>query len=198
MKKTASKSSSQRLARLLFEAAVKGDKQECRKLLRQGAAPNFFKDSGFYALHMATLRNDIELARLLIDAGALLEAKDFAGHTPLALCSAIPGAQMAKELLRAGADINAQNMAKTTPLMLAAGMGQIELLNALLNHQEGWKTKSRQIKRALALAKREKREDSAQALCSWELAMKEKKQLEAQMNDRAKKKTIQARPRARL
>jgi hypothetical protein len=89
------------------------------ELLRQGASPNAVNGYGVSALHAATRNHNLDLMRLLLRAGAHVNAKDRDGTAPL---SRADTAATAAILLEAGAelplDIYAARPA-VAPLLLA-------------------------------------------------------------------------------
>jgi ankyrin repeat protein len=52
------------------DAAMRGDRDAVRALLRQGADANAAQADGMTALHWAAQKGDVEMARILIYAGA--------------------------------------------------------------------------------------------------------------------------------
>jgi hemoglobin len=74
-------------------------------------------------LHMAARRDNVETGKLLISAGANLEARDIKGHTPLrrALNCRQPG--MIRFLVACGADLDAPDNNGITPREYAAKRG---------------------------------------------------------------------------
>ncbi len=70
------------------DAAMKGDREAVRALLKQGADVNAAQGDGMSALHWAADRGDAELAEMLIYAGANPGAVTRIGHyTPLHLAA---------------------------------------------------------------------------------------------------------------
>ena len=70
------------------DAAEQGDAQIVRALLQQGEDVNAAQSDGLTALHWAALNNDLELAKLLLYAGATVKpATRVGGYTPLHLAS---------------------------------------------------------------------------------------------------------------
>ncbi len=120
----------------LADAAMSGNLDAVRSLLQEKADVNTPQGDGMTALHWAAYRDDLEMARLLIDADADVEAKTRLGEiTPLFMASKNGSAGMIELLLGAGADANATNTGTgTTPLMLAAGAGRTNALKVLLDH----------------------------------------------------------------
>jgi ankyrin repeat protein len=68
----------------LFEAAVRRELGKVKELLAAGRDPNEEDGpSGQRALLAAAFNGDVELVRLLLDAGADVDATDMHGNTPL-------------------------------------------------------------------------------------------------------------------
>jgi len=72
--------------------------------------------NGRTPLHWATVKNSIELAVLLLDRGADVEAKANDGYTPLHLASSWNRIAMAEFLIEKGADVRAKDNKEETPL----------------------------------------------------------------------------------
>ncbi|MGH9176168.1 MAG: ankyrin repeat domain-containing protein, partial [Vicinamibacterales bacterium] len=70
------------------EAAMAGDKATVRTLLKQGMDVNAAQGDGMTALHWAVYKDDLEMARMLIQAGADLKVKTRVGAiTPLLMAA---------------------------------------------------------------------------------------------------------------
>jgi ankyrin repeat protein len=117
------------------DAAMRGDKAAVRTLLQQKADVNAQQIDGTSALHWAVEANDLELAGILLTAGAKPMTANRAGATPMLLATQNGNADMIERLLAAGADPNAP-LTKTsdTALMMAARTGKVEAVRALLDH----------------------------------------------------------------
>ncbi|MEW6354695.1 MAG: ankyrin repeat domain-containing protein [Planctomycetota bacterium] len=87
---------------------------------------------GMTPLHWAAIFGNVEVAKLLIERGANIEARDGMGRTPLLLAVINGQNLMVDLLLKNGADPNAQNASKYTPLMLAVLQGQQKTAELLL------------------------------------------------------------------
>ena len=118
----------------LADAAMRGDLDAVQSLLSRQAAVNAAQGDGTTALHWAAYRDDVEMARLLVEAGADVAVKTRLGDlTPLFMAAKNGTATMIELLAEAGADINSTNANGTTPLMLAAASGKTDALQVLLD-----------------------------------------------------------------
>lgn len=117
----------------LADAAMKGDKETVKTLLKQGADVGVAQGDGMTALHWAAERGDAELAQLLIVAGANVQAVTRIGlYTPLHLAAKSGSADVAKLIINAGADVNAKSdPSGATPIHLAALSGSATVINLL-------------------------------------------------------------------
>lgn len=118
----------------LADAVMQGDRSTALSLLKQKVDVNVPMGDGTTALHWAADRGDLEIARMLIDAGANVKAESRIGAiTPLFLACKNGNPSMIDLLLKAGADAKSANALGTTPLMLAAASGSAEAVEILLN-----------------------------------------------------------------
>ncbi len=114
-------------------AAMRGDRAMVRTLLDGSADVNHAMGDGTTALHWAAYRTDLDLARMLIQAGANVEAVTRLGDiSPLFMAAESGSAEMIALLLGAGADPNSSKSTGTTPLMLAAASGDVDAVGMLL------------------------------------------------------------------
>jgi ankyrin repeat protein len=68
----------------IIEAAMYGDHQAVKRFLDCGVDPNFHEDwANVTALHVAAQSDDVELADMLLRAGADICVQTFEGSTPL-------------------------------------------------------------------------------------------------------------------
>lgn len=117
------------------DAAQQGDKDAVRSLLAKKADVNAAQGDGMTALHWAASHDDLELARLLIQAGANAKAATrLNAVAPLMMASKNGSAAMIETLIKAGAEANAVEEDGTAPLMLAAASGSADAVKALLDH----------------------------------------------------------------
>src|SRR5437868_11691203 len=90
------------------DAAMQGNRAAVTALLKQAADVNAAQGDGMTALHWAAMKNDAELARMLLYAGANVKATTRIGaYTPLLLAAKNGSAAVVEPLLNAGADVDA-------------------------------------------------------------------------------------------
>jgi uncharacterized protein len=118
----------------IVEAAMNGNRDAVRTLLKDGGDVNTSQPDGMTALHWAAQKGDVELAKILFYAGANVKATTrIGGYTPLLMASKNGDAAMIDALLGAGSDPNGANANGTTPLMLAAASGKPDAVKVLLD-----------------------------------------------------------------
>ena len=118
------------------DAAMRGEVEAVRALLKQGADVNAAQGDGMTALHWAAENGNAEIVAMLIFAGANLEGLTRLGdYTPLHLASKAGRGRAAETLLEAGADPNAiTSTGAATPLHFAAAAGSARTVTTLLDH----------------------------------------------------------------
>src|SRR3954469_9406744 len=115
------------------DAAMQGNKDAVKSLLKQAADVNAAQGDGMTALHWAAMKDDADLAQTLLFAGANVRATTRIGsYTPLILAAKNGSASVMAPLLKSGADVNAATSNGTTPLMFAAASGNVDAVNTLL------------------------------------------------------------------
>jgi uncharacterized protein len=121
----------------LFEAAALGLKEPVIEHLRaEPGAVNTYSHDGWTPLHLAAFFGHRELAQLLLERGADVNARSkserFAReNTPLHAAAANRQVEVAELLVARGADVNARDGSGFTPLALAAN-SKSDLLMLLL------------------------------------------------------------------
>jgi ankyrin repeat protein len=124
----------------LLEAVKSGRQQAVRVVLKQiaGGAERGAVDAreadGTTALHWAVRANELEIAQLLLRAGADANAANRYGVSALSLAATNGNAAMIGALVKAGADVNASPREGQTVLMTAARAGNAAAVRALLDH----------------------------------------------------------------
>ena len=116
------------------EAAMQGNHDAVKALLKEGADVNTAQGDGMTALHWAVQKGDVDLARTLLYAGANVKATTrIGGYSPLLIASRNGNASLVETLLAAGADPNSATVNGATALMLAAQAGNVAAVKALLD-----------------------------------------------------------------
>ena len=118
------------------DAAMKGDRDAVRALLKQGADVSASKGDGMTALHYAAERGDTPMTEMLVYAGANVAAVTRIGqYTPLHLASRSGNGPVVEALLKAGANVSAKTSnSGVVPLHLAAASGNAAVVTLLLDH----------------------------------------------------------------
>ncbi len=115
------------------DAAMQSERASVRSLLRQGGDVNAAQGDGMSALHWAALKGDVEMAEMLLYAGAIVNAATRLGaYTPLFLAAKSGHPAMIETLVEARADVNTATTTGATPLMLAAASGSVQAVTLLL------------------------------------------------------------------
>ena len=118
------------------DAAMRGDVETVRALLRNGADVNEAQGDGMTALHWAARNDDVELAGVLIYAGANLDAGTRIGrYTPLHVAAREGNSRIVDVLLGAGSSPEAVTTnSGATPLHLAARSGNPQIVSQLIEY----------------------------------------------------------------
>lgn len=119
----------------LFETAAIGDSKALSVHLHRDGAVAAVAPDGFTALHLASFFNQPEAVRLLLTAGADVNAaaRDSSGLRPLHSAVAARSVDAVAMLLDAGADPNVQQAGGYTPLHAAARHGDRTIVEQLLD-----------------------------------------------------------------
>lgn len=121
----------------LMRCSTKGCVRVARILLANGASTAIVGDYGLTALHLSALIGNLAVTKLLIEAGADLEAKAGGASgeqasSPLHLASQQGHGEVVRALIDAGANINARKNDGSTPLNDAAFNGRLDVVRLLL------------------------------------------------------------------
>jgi ankyrin repeat protein len=116
----------------LYDAVIRGDYQKVSRFVASG----WFEDAGDLgtALNAAIARGDIDIAVLLIDHGAGIEAtRGFSEMRPLHTAVNYKQPALVSLLLARGARVDARDGFGRTPLLIAAGVSDAEIARKLLD-----------------------------------------------------------------
>ena len=116
----------------LVTAAKAGDRAAVRTLLNGIPEKVITGPEGTAALVWAASHNDVEMADMLLRAGADAKAANEFGATALYAAAGSAELPMTQKLIAAGADPNAALMSGETALMQAARRGSVDIVQALL------------------------------------------------------------------
>jgi ankyrin repeat protein len=117
------------------DAAMKGNREAVRTLVQRKADANAPQIDGTTALHWAVRLDDLEMADMLIRAGARVSAANREGVTPVQLAALNGNAAMLRTLIKTGADANAPLTGYgDTALMMASRTGKTDAITALLDN----------------------------------------------------------------
>src|SRR5262245_38396290 len=116
------------------DAAQHSDRDAVKALWKHAADVNAAQGDGMTALHWAAMKNDVELAQMLLYAGANARALTRIGsYTPLILAAQSGQAAVMEPLVAAGADVNAKTSNGSTVLMLASASGNVDAVKLLVD-----------------------------------------------------------------
>lgn len=105
----------------LMMAAIKGESELVRAMISQGAAINH---PGWTPLHYAAAGNSLPAVKLLLEQGAIVDARSPTERTPLMMAVLFGGEPVIDALLAAGADIRAHDLDGRGVAELAAASGR--------------------------------------------------------------------------
>src|SRR4051812_45400612 len=116
------------------DAAMRGDTAAVRALIRQRLDVNSAQGDGMTALHWAASHGDANEIRLLLGAGAKVEAKTRNGaYTPMHLAAKNGNAAAVRALIKANGNASAMTSTGAFPIHFAAGIGDTATIDALLD-----------------------------------------------------------------
>lgn len=124
------------LDRKLDQAIGAGWLKEVETWLRKGAGVNKTDITGTTPLMRAVIRDQYEIARLLINKGAALDEQDREGDTALSIAATSGNMDMVKLLLANGADCTIKNNYGKTPFEVAEMYGKREIFNLIMKYHK--------------------------------------------------------------
>lgn len=150
--------------RELIGAVIAGDHATLENFLKNGINPNARPDLwGKTALIEAIERGDVEMVRLLLDAGADPDVKG-GGYTPLGRAAILGHGRITAMLLKYGADPDLKSSDGNTPLTAAASMNRLDVIRALLPARPDYTLYNLQGRTALSVAAMEGYEEAVRIM----------------------------------
>ncbi|GIV07507.1 MAG: hypothetical protein KatS3mg017_0709 [Fimbriimonadales bacterium] len=146
----------------LLQAVESGDLEQVQRVLTGGAVVNARTKSGLTALSIAVIRGYDEIALLLIDKGASLDARDKSGdrenrtpgNSPVHYAAIYGRARVLQAMLDKGVSPNLRDRNGRTLLMMAAENGRLDTVKMLLQRGADPKAQSALGDTVLDAAKR--------------------------------------------
>lgn len=143
----------------LISAAARNDIKQVEALLKKAVNPNAVANQwGENALMHAVLRGNVEMTRLLLEAGAYPDMKA-RGFTPLGMASLLGHTQVVRLLLKAGADIDKKSDDGNTPITAATIMNRLPVVEALVSHHADTTIWNREGRTSLSIASQQGNKD---------------------------------------
>ena len=111
-----------------------------RLLVEYGADANTRSEDNTTPLHLASKHGEVEVARVLLNHGAIVDAKDNRGWSPIHQSVTADNwvgsdrLAVARLLLENNVDVNAQDENHETPLHLACNLGRLDFALVLMDH----------------------------------------------------------------
>ena len=117
---------------LLMLASIKGNKEACEVLLKEGADVDKKDREGQTALYAAASRGHVEVCDLLLANNAHVDEKNNSGVTPLCIAAQEGHLLVCTLLLDNNAYVNAQTHSGVTALYIASQFGYVDVCTLLL------------------------------------------------------------------
>ena len=116
----------------LVDAASRGDAAEVRRLLDDGADANERDASGRTAVTAAALGDHVEVARVLIAAGADVDLQDSDRNNPLLVTGETGSVAMLREVLKGAPNLGATNRYGGVAVIPASDRGHVDYVREIL------------------------------------------------------------------
>ncbi|CAB4054065.1 PSMD10 [Lepeophtheirus salmonis] len=120
--------------KILHWASSLGSFELVEWLLQKGADVDPVDEALWTPLIIASSAGNEKIVRILLSFGALVDAKTDQGRTALFYACSRNRISIVKLLENVNADVNVQDKLGATSLHRATGVGNVELMNYLLNH----------------------------------------------------------------
>lgn len=117
----------------IFRMVAEEDLEALQTVLKEDPrSVNERNPQGNTPLHFAAMRRNIQMARLLLDCGADVNATDKMHHSTLIYSIRGQSFEMIRLMIERGADINARTIDGETPLHFAIGLERPDLIDYLI------------------------------------------------------------------
>jgi uncharacterized protein len=139
----------------IFEASATGRTGRVEELIKKDhSLVNAFAVDGFYPLGLAVFFKHPETVKVLLDAGADVnaQARNPMKVRPIHAAAAAAQIEVTRALIERGADVNARQEEGYTPLHEAAGSGKIDFARLFLDHGADINARTDSGKTALTIA----------------------------------------------
>ncbi len=148
----------------LFQRVERGDTDEVKLALSNGADVNLTNEEGDTLLLCAVKGAQPRIVEALLDVGAYVEARDSLGRTPLCCAAGSGLSDISTMLLDGAANIDAADHDGCTPLLTAVAAGNARLVKQLARRGADVKRKDRWGQSALDLCNDRPQYDEVRAL----------------------------------
>jgi len=135
-----------------LSAAMAGDIDAIKELIKQGHDVNARGEGGWTALLSSSAQGYPNIMKVLLDAGANPDISNVLGITPLLYGARYGNVEVCKMLIDYGADLNLQDTYGDTALMKATEIGNIGIVDILIKAGADISVKNWDNKNALELA----------------------------------------------
>ncbi|XP_029448106.1 protein phosphatase 1 regulatory subunit 16A [Rhinatrema bivittatum] len=119
----------------LLEAAARHDTQEVHQLLQSGVSPSLYNEDGLTALHQCCIDDFEDVVKLLLEAGADVNACDSELWTPLHAAATCAHLRLVELLIKYGANLLAVNSDGNMPYDLCEDDVTLDCLETAMADQ---------------------------------------------------------------
>ncbi|XP_068789647.1 protein phosphatase 1 regulatory subunit 16A [Struthio camelus] len=119
----------------LLEAAARNDIEEVRQFLRNGISPNLYNEDGLTALHQCCIDDYGDVVKLLLEAGADVNACDSELWTPLHAAATCGHLHLVELLIKHGANLLAVNSDGNMPYDLCEDEVTLDCIETAMAEQ---------------------------------------------------------------
>eukprot|EP01124_Arcella_intermedia_P021051 TRINITY_DN2878_c0_g1_i2.p1 TRINITY_DN2878_c0_g1~~TRINITY_DN2878_c0_g1_i2.p1 ORF type:complete len:866 (-),score=256.85 TRINITY_DN2878_c0_g1_i2:93-2690(-) len=128
---------------------------------------NAVNDDRATPLHILCADNDLELLKVLVEAGANVNLADGDGVTPLLLLAQVGDVTTVEYLIRAGAEVNKSDFLGNIPLHVTASLGNVNITALLLKYNADVERLDEDGRNALHYAAEKGSVEVAKLLLKW-------------------------------